>query len=1285
MKHIMYKLFSFMLAFVLGMSSFPVYAGENVPTPGITSGYYDDSGIWVEGNLVQDLPTGIEQVNKTAEKRGDNEYEITLNVQTEVSVDKADKSAVTLVLDTSGSMEDDDRMANVKKLVKRLIDEYAGSDTAAGRYLSIIDFDNYARPVTKGWSDISTKAGYDDSQKALGYLKANGATNLDAGIQKANEMMDEKVVEGIPSAMKHVVILTDGAPTKYVGEECRKVICGQTHQELYGRRYHVRGDGSRGSKVCNDSAASSASALRSKISNVYTVCYGAKHQHTYFGGPTVGDFLANSIATKGNAFDANNTAELEEVFDKISQSIITSTTGKGLVVTDKTAPHTSVDLQSGIPMTDEGFTWKLANPTVTEKDGKKIYTYELKYTVRLNADDKDLEEGKYYPLNGETFLQFGDQKIKFPIPAAQGVKTRCNIVYNDGVEGVELFPDQTHEGLLLGEATPEFYGQPMREGHVFTGWTPALSATVKGDQVYKATWAEDLNGNNIPDVDEHMYTIVYKDGVGGAVFADEVHTSLVNMPMPQYTGSLQRPNYIFAGWAPVDPFGLRVTGDAVFTAKWDEDFNGNGVPDQMERYNITYTDGVGAEEVFLDRVFEDVLYGTPTPAFDGEAKRLGYIFAGWDEDPNVPVTGNKVYTAQWLEDTNGNGTDDAVEKRFTVQYVDGVNNKAFAPQKTTGLKEHDLTPVFVGQPTYKDHLFEGWTPDVAISVEKVNAPQNGDVITYTAIWAEDFNHNGIPDREDEKFYVAYHDGVGGTVFADKKFENILVGTVTPQYDGELKRAGFVFDHWEPTIAPVVNANADYTAVWEVDVNNNGIPDKNEMKHTVIYTDGLDHMVAFEDRVYEGLLVGTPTPAFGEAPTAPGHIFLRWEPAVSELVTDAPTMTYTAVWALDENGNGIPDETEEKYSVVYKDGLNGALFPDQVTEGLKQGDLTPGFEGSLEREGFVFTGWDHDVTPAVTGNAVYTATWAEDNNGNGTPDKDEEKFTVTYKDGADGTVFADQTYTDLLSGTKTPGFKGSLHRDNYVFNGWDPVPSKTVTGTAVYTAQWKEDMNNNGTPDEKEPHYTIRYTDGVEGEEIFKDEVYKNILKNMPTPKFRGKTEREGYVFVGWDSALPNPDKVTEDKTYTAVWAEDNNGNGTPDKDEEKFTVTYKDGADGTVFADQTTEGLMLNDLTPVFAGETKRDGYVFTGWTPEVSISVKGSAVYTATWAVDANGNGIPDNEEKPTDKPTKPTSKPNKPSDNNKNDKPATGVNDHLPLYGGMLGVAAVLAVLLKKKENEE
>lgn len=64
-------------------------------------------------------------------------------------------------------------------------------------------------------------------------------------------------------------------------------------------------------------------------------------------------------------------------------------------------------------------------------------------------------------------------------------------------------------------------------------------------------------------------------------------------------------------------------------------------------------------------------------------------------------------------------------------------------------------------------------------------------------------------------------------------------------------------------------------------------------------------------------------------------------------------------------------------------------------------------------------------------------------------------------------------------------------------------------------------------------YTVTYTDGVDGEEVFADQVYSDLRKDSTTPAFNGTPTRTGYTFAGWEPEVA--ETVTANATYTAKW------------------------------------------------------------------------------------------------------------------------------------------------------
>ena len=202
---------------------------------------------------------------------------------------------------------------------------------------------------------------------------------------------------------------------------------------------------------------------------------------------------------------------------------------------------------------------------------------------------------------------------------------------------------------------------------------------------------------------------------------------------------------------------------------------------KCELLTVTYTDGVKGEEVFEDVVYNDIPYGTNTPAFGTkDPTRKGYKFLGWEPVVADTVTENATYVAQW-------------EKLYTVTYTDGAKGKAFEDQVFTDLESGTKTPEFNGTPTRKGYKFAGWEPVVSETVTEN--------VTYTAQW-------------EELYTVTYTDGVKGKAFKDQVYSDLESGTATPKFDGKPKRSGYTFTGWSPKVTDTVTKDVTYVAQWK---------------------------------------------------------------------------------------------------------------------------------------------------------------------------------------------------------------------------------------------------------------------------------------------------------------------------------------------------------------------------------------------------------------------------------------------------------------------------------------
>lgn len=246
------------------------------------------------------------------------------------------------------------------------------------------------------------------------------------------------------------------------------------------------------------------------------------------------------------------------------------------------------------------------------------------------------------------------------------------------------------------------------------------------------------------------------------------------------------------------------------------------------------------------------------------------------------------------------------------------------------------------------------------------------------------------------------------------------------------------------------------------------------------------------------------------------------------------------------------QVEEKYTVTYTDGVDGKFFEDVVFSDLKSGVATPAFGKDPYRYGYTFAGWEPVVAETVTETVTYVAKWTPVEPK--APTADELKkldMAVQVK----CVVDAAQQHTDaygLLGEYDEDYFVGEPRKDGddwlcdisydpdpYVaeFNKAFPTPKhiqndeKIVPVTLIWVGgSWQ--IKTQGRVHVTE-EYTVTYTDGVDGEEVFADQVYSDLRKDSTTPAFNGTPTRTGYTFSGWEPEVAAT--VTQTVTYVAKW------------------------------------------------------------------------------------------------------------------------------------------------------
>ena len=454
-------------------------------------------------------------------------------------------------------------------------------------------------------------------------------------------------------------------------------------------------------------------------------------------------------------------------------------------------------------------------------------------------------------------------------------------------------------------------------------------------------------------------------------------------------------------------------------------------------------------------------------------------------------------------------------------------------------------------------------------------------------------------------------------------------------------------------------NVTFTATWKVDANGDGEPDDTEAKYSITYSDGEAKGAAQGmPAKAENILSGTTQTISAAVPTWTGHVFTGWTSTdvtetAGNFTMPEKDVTFTATWKVDANGDGEPDENEQKYSISYSDGEangNAEKMPQNETDILSGTTKTlPTTEPTWT--GHVFAGWTSDEVQATTGNFImpeanvtFTATWKVDANGDGEPDDTETKYSITYSDGeSKGAAQGMPAKAEnILSGTTQTISTAVPTWTGYVFAGWTSNEVQATSGSFImpeanvtFTATWKEDANGDGEPDDAETKYSITYSDGeANGNAQNMPQNETDILSGTTQTLLTTEPTWVGHVFDGWttsDVTVSNGSFTMPEAnvTFTATWKVDANGDGEPDDTETKYSITYFDGeAKGAAQGmPAKAENILSGTTQTISAAIPTWAGHVFAGWTSTDVTETTGSftmpekdVTFTALWKEDSSG-----------------------------------------------------------------
>ena len=492
------------ICMIFTLLPFSALADATTQDDGIVYGKYDDTG-WHEDKTltaessVKHYPASGEtsdnkaniDYSKTAVKNDDGSYSVTLTIKSKTSETAPGASAVVLVIDNSNSMTDD-RLNSAKAAAKAFVDSYGKS--GSGRYIALVSFADYAKKYdfSEGWWPWRDKVYWLDASNAdnrraitasIDKMGRNGGTNFEQGLSAANDLLkDGAVYKKISKDNKFAIALTDGQPT------------------YYGNGWPTpSGTGKSCNEATYNKTIEAAKTLKSNAASLYTVCYGAASDVIDWNNETVGDFLANRIASPGEAYNATDSENsLSEAFAKIYESIKHGISS-GFTVTDPMGEYVTLQDKS---LTDSTISngkiiWEPKNGTTVENtDSSKTTTYTLTYRVTLG----EVPEDGTYPLNKDTTLKFMDgdteKTLQFNVPGVKGKAPRYTVTYQPGdhgtLDGAGTDGNVVHSNLKNGDPTPDAPKVNPQYGYYHIGWDPVIVDTVNGSATYTARY-EKLN------------------------------------------------------------------------------------------------------------------------------------------------------------------------------------------------------------------------------------------------------------------------------------------------------------------------------------------------------------------------------------------------------------------------------------------------------------------------------------------------------------------------------------------------------------------------------------------------------------------------------------------------------------------------------------------------------------------------------------------------------------------------------------------------------------------------
>lgn len=344
-----------------------------------------------------------------------NTWDVELRVE---GKDSPKTSDVILVIDTSGSMNDNQRMAKAKEAANAFIDTLLPSTSTR---IGIVSFAYQPKDVHALSNNASSL------KNAVAGLSADGGTFTQAGVKQAEAMLANSDAD-----YKHIVLLSDGVPTysyQIPNNQTRRdgyVAVGRTYETGTGYAESAYGD----TRVGNGRSITSYIEIYNWTRSYYNHgnfaiaqarFAGAKGYNLYTLGlqtdPVSNGVLNAMVQRDGYFTEVTDPNQLAPVFQAIAGKIgsavknakVTDPMGTGFQI-----PASNVGLidasqgDVAYDSVNKSISWEPGTLTTPISEGSDIKFATLKYQIVIDDDILNViaDEDGLYPTNGDASITY---------------------------------------------------------------------------------------------------------------------------------------------------------------------------------------------------------------------------------------------------------------------------------------------------------------------------------------------------------------------------------------------------------------------------------------------------------------------------------------------------------------------------------------------------------------------------------------------------------------------------------------------------------------------------------------------------------------------------------------------------------------------------------------------------------------------------------------------------------------------------------------------------------------